>query len=412
MPIIGQTIGRKWGYITACICIMLGWILAYTASNAAEILLSESFHGLGTNSLITACYIAMTEMLTPMYRHTSMQAFGIAQGVGMATCGILGRYLHYQTVSLIMLVPILTAIALALLWLESPSWLACRGEFDKCEEAFVKLRGVDELSQKELLQLISAQKENLSCTAPKPFTLQAFWKKMARKDFYKPITHIFVVLLIMFWGGVDAIYVYFIEIVKKATTSDDAVFYASIIMYIIVLGGFCITNLVMRKYKHKTVLFCSACATVVCLLISSIISGLQTAGVLSENSLLLMYSLIAYTACSSIGFHSIVFIIAVELIPVKHRSEGGVLLIISHCMLYASSLKFSPYITQYLGLWCTFLIYAINISTCLWFISKYVPETKGRSLQEIEDYYMFGKFTQRSVEEESAHNYLTTPTAL
>lgn len=404
MAIIAQKIGRKWGYITACVCIMLGWIISYRATSVAELLISETFHGLGTNSLLPVCYIGMTEMLAPKYRHITMQTYGIAQGVGMAACGILGRYFHYKTVSLIMLMPVVAAIALALMWLESPFWLANRGEFDKCEQTFFKLRGLDDVSRNELLELVTAHKEQLPC-AQEQITIRSFWKKISRRDFYTPSIHTFILFLAMHWGGIDAIYVYFIEIVKKTSSNDSSsVFYGSIIMYSVVLTGLCITNFTILKFNNKPVLLYSAGSAALCLVVSSIISALQTTGALSDSSPLLMYSLIAYTTCAHLGFHSIVYIIAVELMPVKHRSLGGALLIIYNCTLYASALKLSPYIAQSLGLWCTFFIYALNMTGCLWFISKFVPETKARSLQEIEKFYMSGNFEQRHIEVEDLSN--------
>ncbi|XP_012544247.1 uncharacterized protein LOC105841355 isoform X4 [Bombyx mori] len=46
----------------------------------------------------------------------------------------------------------------------------------------------------------------------------------------------------------------------------------------------------------------------------------------------------------------------------------------------------------YIDLWGTFLIYAINAMFGAYYVHTYVPETKGRSLHEIERYYNSGRF--------------------
>ncbi|XP_021202401.1 uncharacterized protein LOC105841355 isoform X3 [Bombyx mori] len=48
--------------------------------------------------------------------------------------------------------------------------------------------------------------------------------------------------------------------------------------------------------------------------------------------------------------------------------------------------------SMYIDLWGTFLIYAINAMFGAYYVHTYVPETKGRSLHEIERYYNSGRF--------------------
>ncbi|KOB63914.1 Sugar transporter, partial [Operophtera brumata] len=401
MPILMQSKGRRFAYIVTCLFVIIGWILSLSATNIGMILASESFHGLGTNSLLPVSFLSLTEMLAPKYRYISMQLFGVSMAVGVATAGILGRFIHYKTVSSIMLVPIVIAVVLAFFWPESPPWFACKGDFEKCKKAFLWLRGSDEQSIIELKELITAQRQNLARAKPKKFTWQRFWRKITSRDFYIPSFHIFVLLNMLYWSGVDVTLIYFIEMVEKSTQNKDAIFYASILMYAIVLIGAIITNVTVRKFENKKVLLLSTSGVILCLIGACSATYLQSKELLPKDSLLCLYFLIGYIICCSLGLNAVVFFIAAELMPVKHRSIGGALYIICNCGLYASTLKISTYLFLYINMWGTFLVYTINALLCSLFVWKCVPETKGRTLQEIEDFYMYGSYRKRDLTEDN-----------
>lgn len=403
LPFLMQWKGRKLSYILACIFLAIGWSIYLFAKNIACILISESFHGLATNSLLPVTYLSISEMIAPKYRAISMQTFGLSLTFGLATGGIMGRFLHYKTISAIMLVPVCVSIFIAFFWPESPPWFACRGQFDKCEKAFIRLRGTDEESIKELKILVSAQRENPN-RRKTSMTLKVFWEEVTSQDFYKPAFHIFVLLTMMYWSGLDFIIIYIIEMVESSAQSTEAAFYASIVVYSIFFVSSIITNITIRKFKNKTVLLSSTCGAILCLICASLVTFLQSVDILSKKSLLCTYFLVTYIASATLGLNAVVFLISAELMPVKHRHIGGASYIIFNCCLYASSLKACSYLVLYIKMYGTFLAFALNGIICSLFVWKYVPETKSRTLQEIEDFYTHGRFIKRKITETNMTN--------
>lgn len=396
MPAVMQWKGRRFAFIAACLIIIAGWVFSYTATSIEFLLISESLHGLGTNSILAVSLISMSEMITPKYRNISMLSFSIIQALGMALVGIMATYLHWKTISVIMCTPMIMALITACTWPESPSWLAYKGKFDKCEEAFTWLRGTDDLSKMELNELINARKVNLSIekSSMNTISVNALFRKILRKDFYLPSIHMFVVLNLMYWSGVMVVLIYSTQLIEKATQNKSAARFGGIAMNCMLFTFYTITGVLIRRFNNKPVLVISAFATSICLLSACIVTYLQSIGTLPKDSLLCLYCLLAYIVCSSLGMNSIVFTIAAELMPVKHRGMGGALFVIYTCILHTSSLKLSPYMFLYIDLWGTFLVYAINAMFCSLFIWKYVPETKGKTLQEIEDFYVYGNFVR------------------
>lgn len=316
-----------------------------------------------------------------------MVSFYLVQAFGMASVGVIARYLHWKTISLIMCTSMFCAFFIACTWPESPSWLAYKGEFDRCEKAFVWLRGTDENSKKELRELISAQKEQLTTTRNKKQTLKHFKEIMMRRDFYLPSLYIFLLMNLMYWSGTLVILIYTTDIIMKATGNAEIAAFGGIIVNTILFLGISTTSVLLRYFRNKSLLLCSAFGTALSLASAFVVTFLQSMEILPRDSLLCLYCVIAYMIANSLGVNSIVFSMAAELMPVKHRGLGGGLYVVFTCILHTSSLKTYPYLFTYIGLWGTFLIYAINAVVCGVLIWRYVPETKGRTLQEIEDYY-------------------------
>lgn len=387
--------GRRLSFIATCLVVSIGWAIAYLSTNITTVLVSESFHGLGTNSLLAISQLSISEMVAPKYRNVSLQMFGTFQALGSVLTGVMARYLHWKTVGLVMCLPIVIAMFIGCAWPESPAWLASKGEFDKCEYAFSWLRGTDDDSRKELREIIATQQKNLfEMKNSKSLSLRKIWGTVTSRDFYVPSLHMFIVLNLMYWSGNMVIIIYCIDIISKTTTNGIASF-ASIIINAILIVGFAVGCIFLRLYKSKTVLLTSTFCASIFLSAACLVNYLQGTGVISNDSLWFLYCLMAFMLASSLGQIPIVFGISAELMPVKHRGIGGALFVIFTCVLHSSSLKAAPYLFLYLDIWGTFLIYVMNAILCGLIIWKYVPETKHRTLQDIEHYYKTGRFITR-----------------
>ncbi|CAH0697314.1 unnamed protein product [Spodoptera exigua] len=121
LPFIMQNQGRRFAFILSCIFIMSGWIITNLAQNIATLIIGECFHGLGTNCLITTTFLSITEMVSPVYRNSCLLLYGAVQAFGISSAGILGRYLHWKTIGIIMGSPVLVALLIGFAWPESPS---------------------------------------------------------------------------------------------------------------------------------------------------------------------------------------------------------------------------------------------------------------------------------------------------
>ncbi|PZC83243.1 hypothetical protein B5X24_HaOG208334 [Helicoverpa armigera] len=386
MPFIMQYRGRKFAFILSCVLIITGWILTYVAQNLSTLIIGECFHGLGTNSLVAVSFLSVSEMVRPKYRSTCLLLYGTIQALGISSVGIIGGYLHWKTTGLIMCCPALLAIPLGLIWPESPSWLAYKGRFKECEQNFVRLRGTDEESKKELKALINAQKEELKIKSVTK--LQDLRKTVKSRDFYLPTLHTFVLINFLYWGGGMPVIIYANDMLVKISGTLNAK--TKLAMDIILFIGYNITTVCVRYFSSKKVMVLSMMGSAVFMGGATLTTILERVGVLSKELELAEYCLVGFmifVSTSCVGFS-----ISSEIMPVKHRGVGGCLYVLYTCLLHSSCLKAYPYLCLYMNIWGIFLLYTIYIMFTIFIVWRYVPDTKNRTLQEIEDYYALGYF--------------------
>ncbi|CAG4983528.1 unnamed protein product [Colias eurytheme] len=389
IPYLMQLRGRKFGFQTCCFLVTLGWTIIYFARNAATIIIGESFQGLGAKSLLVVSYMTISEMVHPKYRNILMLFYSINQSVGVTLAHSMGRFFHWKTVSLILALPTIIAFLMSCSWPESPAWLAYKGRLDECKKSFIWLRGLNEESVSEMNALLKAHTEIKDRTLKsQKKSLKDFWAQITSKDFYLPSFHMLVLLSVYYCSGNLVFLVYAMNMIENVTKDENSAFIGMIIMDCVTVVGNSIAYIFFKYFNNKPVLLTSGVGSAVFLLASSIVSYLQFSNRLSSDSLLCLYLLVGFMIASSLGIYTTPYVMAAEIMPVRHRGAGGALMVIIICASYSFTLKIAPFLVLYLKLHGTFLLYTVTLSLCLFWVWRFVPETKNKTLQCIEESYV------------------------
>ncbi len=113
-------------------------------------------------------------------------------------------------------------------------------------------------------------------------------------------------------------------------------------------------------------------------------------GLLATSELLLQltfFSLFSFVAFFAISLGPIVWIVLAEIFPIGIRGRAmGMALVVNWLSNYCVSLSFLPLI-ELLGKGGTFLIYVCISFAAFWLIFWKVPETKGKSFEEIQKFW-------------------------
>jgi hypothetical protein len=98
-------------------------------------------------------------------------------------------------------------------------------------------------------------------------------------------------------------------------------------------------------------------------------------------------ALFLYIGGYQVGFGPISWLIVSEIFPLQIRGKAvSIAVVVNFILNFLVSLLF-PIELHSLGPSITFIIFAAILTWSLYFIMRYVPETKGLSLEAIEEYF-------------------------
>lgn len=264
-----------------------------------------------------------------------------------------------------------TEIPIALLFLvlllfvpESPRWQVVNGQVDDAFSTMVKIGG---RAQAEIQ--ISEIKE---ASQEKTQGLKELFKPYLRRPF------LIGILLPMFahLSGIAAIMYFAPNILNESIKSVESSFLGAVLVGLVnsIFTFVAIVNI--ERYGRRKLLLVGV--------IGAFISLTGVGVLFSVGSNLVIIPLLLYVACFAFSYGPIVWVIISEIFPTKIRglavSIGSLSLMVTGFFITLTNPIFIEHITP-AG---TFFLYGTLTLPAIWFIWKYVPETKGKTLEEIE----------------------------
>jgi len=192
--------------------------------------------------------------------------------------------------------------------------------------------------------------------------------------------------------GINTVIYYSPTILQMAgfTSAQDAIAAALPIGLINVLATLLSIYLV-DKIGRKPLLYIGVTGMIISLLALGVVFNMDSATAGSTLKYAAVGSLMVYIASFAIGLGPIAWLLIAEVFPTRVRNIGMSMATLSNWVFnFIVALSFLS-IVDYLGASGAFWLYALFGMATLWFIWKFVPETKGKELEEIEEHFAAGK---------------------
>ena len=102
----------------------------------------------------------------------------------------------------------------------------------------------------------------------------------------------------------------------------------------------------------------------------------------------ILTALFVYIGGYQVGFGPISWLLISEIFPLEVRGKAVSIAVVTNFFWNTVMTFIFPVELEYIGSAPTFYLYAMILLAAIYFIHKRVPETKGLSLEEIEEFFL------------------------
>lgn len=379
-----KLIGRKKTFTLVTLNSIAMFVAFYISNNANQLFYSEILQGMTHGSSVTVSVIVISEYTSPRYRGLFLTIKSATLLWGMWAANTIGAFFHWKYIPMCGMICSIFPLTV-LIWPESPYWLATKGRYDECAAAHRWLKGSDPDSEKELETLMDSQIKTIK--RERKVSLSLILKTVRLKEFYKPLLLSLLMAGQYHFSGKFVCSIYSIEIIKRITANDSAAYMGMLILDGVTVFSMYIGCGIAKILKRRTLLLNSSAVGISFLFIISGYLYSVKLQLIEENKYLSIFLLSCFSLSISLGPMIMATSIYGELVPLRFKSSCVITIAVVFNGLHATLLKGSPYIFKTLGLHGMFLFYGIAASIFTILIYKYLPETKDKTLQEIEEYF-------------------------
>ncbi|KAM9326632.1 solute carrier family 2, facilitated glucose transporter member 6 [Gastrophryne carolinensis] len=397
---MNDCLGRKLSIMFSTLPAAIGYLLMGSAQHISMLLLGR---------ILTGFAGGLTSSSIPVYISEISHA-GVRGALGacpqlMAVCGALVLYalgiiVPWRWLAIIGEIPVILMLVLLCFMPDSPRFLISKGKDDKALQALEWLRGANTAYRDECQRIkesIMKKHSSLSCS------------DLSSPHYYKPILIAVFMRFLQQMSGINPILTYLEPIFNKTKVILPGK-YDAVLVGLVRLASVIVSATIMDKAGRKILLYISAFL----MLVSSLGMGLYVHFTVDvkHNDTIINATLINPTAQASptyylgviplicmmlyvlgyaFGWGPITWLLMSEILPLKARgTASGLCVVVSWVTGFVLTEAFLPAVNAF-ELETPFFFFTFICICCLIFTYICVPETKGRTLEQIEAFYREGR---------------------
>ena len=395
--ILSDKLGRKLTMVISAVLFSTSALGCALSADFAQLVVYRIIGGVGIGvvSIVSPLYIS--ELAVAQYRGRLVSLYQLA-----VTVGFLGAYLvNYQLLAWAesgtqLSVDWLNKIFITEVWRgmlgmetlpailffiiiffipESPRWLIVRGK---------ELKAVNILEK--IYNSITEAKSQLNETkSVLTSETKSEWSLLMKPGIFKAVIIGVCIAILGQFMGVNAVLYYGPSIFENAGLSGgDSLFYQVLVGLVNTLTTI-LALVIIDKVGRKKLVYYGVSGMVVSLILIGLYFLFGDS--LGVSSLFLLVFFLFYVFCCAVSICAVVFVLLSEMYPTKVR--GLAMSIAGFALWIGTDLigQLTPWMLQNLTPAGTFFLFAVMCVPYILIVWKLVPETTGKSLEEIERYW-------------------------
>lgn len=390
--------GRKVTMLVAAVFFSVSGIACAFVGSFEQLVVARILGGIGIGvvSIVSPLYIS--EVSIAQYRGRLVSLYQLA-----VTIGFLGAYLtnfqllHFSQSGAVLNTGWMSLVFVSEVWRgmlgfcslpailffciiffipESPRWLILKGRDERAVGIFRKIY----LSEVEVDTQLQDTKSVVQSET------KSDWKFLLQPGIFKAVLIGAAIAILGQFMGVNAVLYYGPTIFEEAGLSGGDALFSQVLVGIVNVVTTVIAVFIIDKVGRKKLVYYGVSGMVLSLLLIGFYFHFSESMGL-PNSFLLFFFLF-YVFCCAISISAVIFVLLSEMYPTRIR---GMAMSIAGFALWIGTYlvgQLTPWMLQNLTPTGTFLLFALMCVPYMLIVWKLIPETTGKSLEEIERYWM------------------------
>ena len=375
--VISDYLGRKLSMMISANLAAVGWWLTLADWHVSFLFIGRVMCGMQFGLLSTVAASYLVETMSEHLRGIFMSATGLSVSMGMLFCYFFRLLLNWQwQIVAALCFTVIYAFVMAFLP-ESPRWLMKYGRVEEANESLNWLRMGDHATVH--LELVAMEKSGSFNQGNKVKI-----KEILLEQKYRNPLLLTTLLAFDFFLSCHAAFLAFTwQILQDNGINEDSVTTFGLGFLQIIVG--IVITIIANVAERRTFLTIGGATVSVSLLLLSIYDILQGASLINNNMRWLSVAfLVMYFIGFNVGLNAFAYTAINEILPTEIRGHVvGIASAVSYIGNAISSATFRP-LESVVGQWGAFLIYAVLNTLVTIVVALRLPDTKTKSLEEIE----------------------------
>lgn len=396
---LGDRFGRRLTLLLAALLFTVSAIYCAISTDFDQLVYARIIGGIGTGivSIVSPMYIS--ELSVPQYRGRLVSLYQLAVTVGFLGAYLINyvllnyalgdaQYLENSSLRLafheevwrgmlgVAALPSLFFLIVLLLIPESPRWLILKGHGERAKYILVRVYRSATTAEEEMKKIgqTSAADRNVS------------WKLLMQPGVRKAVWIGAAIAILGQFMGVNAVLYYGPTIFESSGLSGgDSLFYQVIVGLVNVLTTI-LAVFIIDKVGRKKLVYLGVSGMIFFLLLISVY--FLWGASLGLSSVFMLVCFLAYVFCCAISISAVIWVLLSEMYP---NSIRGLAMSVAGFSLWVGTYligQLTPWMLENLSPGGTFLLFAAMCIPYMWIVWRLVPETTGRSLEDIERHWI------------------------
>lgn len=370
-------LGRKESVLMSAAISLISWILIAFANNVVYLYIARFIVGISGDVAFVAAPIYIAEIADKNIRGFLAGIIYIMVLMGVLMIYVVAPYAPFYVPSIIGATLVCSQLVIFPFMPDSPYYLLSKGKIEEAKRHLKRLRNNRNIDA-EFADISSAIKRQKG----EKGRLQDL---ILVKSNRKALLIMLILNAAQHFSGVSVI----LMNLHRILTAADSIYLSSevagILFSTIMVIAAIIGDFMVDKFGRKILLMISGIVTGMCLLVLAIYFTLQKNGIDTKSiSWIAVLAAMIYAFVFKFGLGLIPIVMTAELFPAKVKAMGTTCADLFFTFFAWMSIEFFQRLSAYAGFEYPFYVFAVCCLSTSVFVQMYIPETNGKSLEEIQ----------------------------